>query len=238
MSVAIIPMARQFGWNATVSGFVQSAFFYGYMICQLPAGFLNTKFSGARMLPMGVGLWSTATAVVPFLGSSVVGLCASRSVVGMGEAVAPASLTDMVAKVVPVTERSRSMTFVGSALYLGSLLGEIPGRRPWEHCVVGLLLSPLCVEHFGWPSVFYVFGGVGIVWTLWWLKLLQGIKQTDPYTYRNLMGRECTLCQRFLDSVSGHKTKRLHKKEAVPWRAMLRCRAMHALIYTHFCNNW
>jgi len=209
MSVAIIPMARQFGWNATVSGLVQSSFFYGYMLCQLPGGFLNTRFSGARMLPLGVALWSTATAAVPFLGSSVVRLCASRAVVGMGEAVAPASLTDMVAKIVPVTERSRSMTFVGSALYLGSLLG--------------LLLSPFCVEHFGWPSVFYVFGGVGIVWAMWWLRLLQDVKQTDPRTYVQLLGR---------------RRQRHREKSDIPWRAMLRCRSVHALIYTHFCNNW
>ena len=124
MSVAIIPMARQYGWSATISGLVQSAFFYGYTLCQLPSGFLNTAFSGARMLPIGVGLWSTATTIVPFQGSSVVGLCASRAVVGIGEAVAPGALTDLVASVVPITERSRSMTFVGAALYLGSLLGR------------------------------------------------------------------------------------------------------------------
>lgn len=123
MSVAIIPMAREFGWSATVSGLVQSSFFYGYALCQLPGGFLNTKFSGARMLPLGVGFWSLATAGVPLLRGSVAGLCVSRAVVGMGEAVAPASLTDMVSKVVPVTERSRAMTFVGAALYLGSLIG-------------------------------------------------------------------------------------------------------------------
>eukprot|EP00210_Caulerpa_lentillifera_P007326 g7002.t1 len=208
MSVAIIPMAREFGWSATVSGLVQSSFFYGYALCQLPGGFLNTKFSGARMLPIGVGFWSLATAGVPLLRGSVIGLCASRAVVGMGEALAPASLTDMVSAIVPVTERSRAMSFVGSALYLGSL--------------IGLLLSPIIVEHYNWPAVFYIFGGLGLVWTLWWALLLRCIAQTDPLTYSELIG---------------HK-KKDHLQHEIPWRAMLRCRPLRALIYTHFCNNW
>ena len=32
LSVAIIPMAQDFGWSPTVAGVVQSAFFWGYMV--------------------------------------------------------------------------------------------------------------------------------------------------------------------------------------------------------------
>ena len=31
MSVAIIPMAEDFGWSSSVSGIIQSSFFYGYV---------------------------------------------------------------------------------------------------------------------------------------------------------------------------------------------------------------
>lgn len=37
--------------------------------------------------------------------------------------------------------------------------------------------------------------------------------------------------------VVGHKLKAQIDKE-IPWRGMLRCRPLRALIYTHFCNNW
>lgn len=124
MSVAIIPMAKQFGWSATISGIVQSAFYYGYTLFQLPSGFLNTRFSGAKVLPVGVGVWSTATAMAPLLGSTITGLCATRAVVGIGEAVAPAASTDMVASIFPVYERSRAVTFIGAASHLGTILGE------------------------------------------------------------------------------------------------------------------
>ena len=125
MSVAIIPMAQQFGWNATVSGLVQSAFFYGYMFCQLPGGYLSTRFSGSRMLPIGVGLWSVATYGLPAVGGSIPGLCVSRSLVGLGEALAPAAVADVIAKTIPPEERSRAVSFVNVGLYVGTILGKM-----------------------------------------------------------------------------------------------------------------
>lgn len=78
MSVAIIPIAHDFGWSSSVSGLVQSAFFYGYMLCQIPGGFLSTKYTGSRMLPLGVGTWSLATMGVPVLGSNLAGACSTH----------------------------------------------------------------------------------------------------------------------------------------------------------------
>jgi len=44
--------------------------------------------------------------------------------------------------------------------------------------LLGLLLAPLCIERFGWPSVFYLFGGMGLVWCLWWEKLVAEVRGT------------------------------------------------------------
>ena len=44
MSVAVIPMAEELGWSATDRGLVSSAFFWGYALTQIPAGFVSTKY--------------------------------------------------------------------------------------------------------------------------------------------------------------------------------------------------
>ncbi|KAG4977179.1 hypothetical protein JHK86_036653 [Glycine max] len=36
LSIAIIPMSHQFGWNSSTAGLVQSSFFWGYALSQLP----------------------------------------------------------------------------------------------------------------------------------------------------------------------------------------------------------
>ena len=75
------------------------------------------------------------------------GLFLSRATVGLGEAVAPSSATDMVARVISQEERSRAMSFIFGGLHVGSLLG--------------LFVAPPLIEHFGWPVVFYGFGVLG-----------------------------------------------------------------------------
>ena len=52
MSVAIIPMAQDFGWSPTTSGLVQSAFFAGYALTQVPGGYQAAKRGGAAVLPV------------------------------------------------------------------------------------------------------------------------------------------------------------------------------------------
>lgn len=46
LSIAIIPMSHQFGWSSSVAGLVQSSFFWGYAMSQLPGGWLSKIFGG------------------------------------------------------------------------------------------------------------------------------------------------------------------------------------------------
>lgn len=55
MSIAIIPMSHQFGWNSSVAGLVQSSFFWGYALSQLPGGWL-AKIYGGRSVLLGLGV--------------------------------------------------------------------------------------------------------------------------------------------------------------------------------------
>lgn len=43
MSVAVIPMAADLNWSASDRGLVSSAFFWGYSLTQVPAGWLSTR---------------------------------------------------------------------------------------------------------------------------------------------------------------------------------------------------
>ncbi|CDP10484.1 unnamed protein product [Coffea canephora] len=106
LSVAIIPMSHQFGWNSSTAGLVQSSFFWGYALSQLPGGWLAKIFGGRKVLEVGVLAWSLATALVPFLAGYMPGLVASRILVGMGEGVSPSAATDLIARHVNTTGRT------------------------------------------------------------------------------------------------------------------------------------
>jgi ACS family sodium-dependent inorganic phosphate cotransporter len=219
ISVAIIPMAQDFGWSPTMAGIVQSSFFFGYMFAQIPGGYVISKMGGRRILPAGVGLWSAATAAVPLMAGTVPGLFMSRAAVGLGESVAPSSATDMVARVISKEERSRAMSFIFGGLPLGSLLG--------------LLVAPHLIENFGWATVFYAFGGLGFLWAVWFEYIQSRIAITDPETAAKLSG-----VARTSSAAVGSAAAAAEDEEAVPWRGFLRNRPVQALAYTHFCNNW
>jgi MFS transporter, ACS family, solute carrier family 17 (sodium-dependent inorganic phosphate cotransporter), other len=208
MSVAIIPMAQQFGWSPSVAGIVQSSFFYGYMASQLPSGYLANRFSGRWVLPGGVGTWSLFTAAVPLFSASIPTLCVSRAAVGLGEGVAPSAINDIVVNSVPKNERARAISTIFGGLHIGS--------------IAGLLLAPPLIAHFGWQAVFYVFGALGLVWIAGFEGVVRG-KGKEMEALRNAMRSE--------EATTGHST-------GVPFRAFVRNGPVRALMFTHFANNW
>lgn len=213
MSIAILPMSKEFNWNSATVGLIQSSFFWGYLLTQIVGGIWADKFGGKPVLGFGVVWWSVATVLTPV--AARIGLpflLIMRAFMGIGEGVAMPAMNNMLSKWIPVSERSRSLAFVYSGMYLGS--------------VTGLAVSPILIQKFGWPSVFYSFGSLGSIWFTLWLKKAYSSPKEDPELRaeekRHILG----------GSIS---------KEAVsviPWKLILSKAPVWALIISHFCHNW
>ncbi|XAR66841.1 hypothetical protein NMG60_11013190 [Bertholletia excelsa] len=216
LSVAIIPMSHQFGWNSSVAGLVQSSFFWGYALSQLPGGWLAKMFGGRKVLEIGVLTWSLATACVPLVAGFMPGLILSRILVGIGEGVSPSAATDLIARSIPLEERSRAVSFVFGGLSVGS--------------VAGLLVAPPLIQNLGWESVFYIFGLLGIAW----FSGFQFVKDGNSFGTA-IEGTE---------SIAGNNSRNTSFQELgssvkdVPWKAFFKSEAVWAMIYAHFCGSW
>uniref|UniRef100_M4DUB0 Major facilitator superfamily (MFS) profile domain-containing protein n=1 Tax=Brassica campestris TaxID=3711 RepID=M4DUB0_BRACM len=123
LSIAIIPMSHQFGWSSSVAGLVQSSFFWGYALSQLPGGWLSKIFGGRKVLEIGVFTWSFATALVPLLAGFMPGLIFSRILVGIGEGVSPSAATDLIARQLLLAPPIIQTFNWESVFYLFGLLG-------------------------------------------------------------------------------------------------------------------
>ncbi|KAH9616778.1 hypothetical protein KSS87_014933 [Heliosperma pusillum] len=233
LSVAIIPMSHQFGWNSSMAGLVQSSFFWGYALSQLPGGWLAKIFGGRQVLAFGVLTWSVATALLPSMAGYMPGLVLSRILVGIGEGVSPSAATDLIARSIPLEERSRAVAFVFGGLSVGS--------------VFGLLLAPPIIQNFGWESVFYLFGLLGVAWFLGFQYIEGGQTKSAasflPSEY--LLPFACVYClQLCVESISTNKSPFSSMEElsrslkTVPWKAFFRSPAVWAMIYAHFCGSW
>nr|XP_010913348.1 probable anion transporter 6, chloroplastic isoform X2 [Elaeis guineensis]XP_010913349.1 probable anion transporter 6, chloroplastic isoform X2 [Elaeis guineensis] len=229
LSIAIIPMSHQFGWNSSTAGMVQSSFFWGYALSQLPGGWLAKLFGGRKVLEVGVLAWSLATILVPFVAGFMPGLVLSRILVGVGEGVSPSAATDLIARSIPLQERSRAVAFVFGGLSVGSILG--------------LLLAPPIIQNFGWESVFYIFGFLGIIWCLGFEFVKEG---RSPFDGDYLFGlrKPSGISSSLFTSVYARNSWNSSLKELgnslkdVPWKAFFKSPAVWAMIYAHFCGSW
>ncbi|XP_078174128.1 phosphate transporter 4;5 [Carex rostrata] len=219
LSIAIIPMSHQFGWNSTTAGLVQSSFFWGYALSQLPGGWLAKLFGGRKVLEVGVVIWSLATAVVPVVAGFMPALLLSRVMVGIGEGVSPSAATDLIARSIPLKERSRAVAIVFGGLSIGSVLG--------------LLLAPSIIQNFGWESVFFAFGLVGIIWCLIFELVKEGQSMVNIEELFKIKGDVS------LEKSSDTSLKEMgNSLKDVPWKAFFKSEAVWAMIYAHFCGSW
>ena len=126
--MAVIPLAEKFGWSATERGLVSSAFFWGYALTQVPAGYIAARLGGARVLAAAVFVWSAGTLVAPVAAAwGIFSLSFTRLIVGLGEGFGPAAVTALLAKHVPANMRARAVAIVFGGMELGNALADSAG---------------------------------------------------------------------------------------------------------------
>src|ERR1700739_3060776 len=88
ISIAIIPLARDHGYDSAATGLILSSFFWGYIGPQMLGGWLAAPCGGKQVLTAGVLLWSLGTLLTPPAAeSSFAALLVMRAVLGLGESV-------------------------------------------------------------------------------------------------------------------------------------------------------
>ena len=213
ISVAIIPLARQYGYDSASQGVLLSAFFWGYLWTQLAGGWMSDRIGGHRVLATGVAIWSLATFVTPFAAAAAFPvLFAARVVLGLGEGVNFPAIHSLTARWTLPTEHTRVLSFNYSGMYVGT--------------VAALLLSPIIIGAFGWPALFYISGAAGAVWVGAWM-----MRASDrPESSSHIGDAELKL-------ITSARTAEA-RAGAVPWRAIAREPAVWAIVIAHFCSNF
>jgi ACS family sodium-dependent inorganic phosphate cotransporter len=145
----------------TTVGVLQSAFLWGYGATQVVGGVAADALGGARVLLLGLALWSVAVAAIPASAVSpfpVATLVAARALFGAASGCAVPAAAAAVAAYVPRARKSAALSAVFAAFNCGSAFG--------------LALAGGVIAARGWPSVFAAFGGVGVAWAVAGFALL------------------------------------------------------------------
>lgn len=214
ISVAIIPMAEQYGWSGTTKGLVLSSFFIGYMLAMIPTGWLANRYGGRILLGTALIGWSVFTFLTPIAaGLSFTALIVTRILMGIGEAASFPAVYNLLARWIPERERSRAAAVNLTGIPLGTIFA--------------LSATGWLIANHGWPSVFYTFGALGIVFALIWLWLVHPRPSAHPTISA---AEKAELAS--LDADIGTSP------EPVPWKFLFSHSAVWALVVNHFCANW
>ena len=222
ISIAIIPMAEDNGWSATVQGAVMSAFFLGYVTLQIPAGYLSDRFGGKWVLGLGVLFWSLFTLLTPAsaaLGITV--LLACRFLMGVAEAVTWPSIYSLYSRWVHPDRRASAVGLMNSGISGGA--------------VIALICTPWLISVWSWQGAFYLYGVLGVLWFAVWAPLARSrpADKTDWDTADAVLATAEAGSAADQNDVSAQP---VYPRLTV--RGMLRSRAVWAVAVAHICINW
>ncbi|XP_068145044.1 putative inorganic phosphate cotransporter [Drosophila tropicalis] len=146
-----------FFFTETQKSYMLSSFFWGYIVTQVPGGYVAQRY-GAKMLLLS-GL--LACAMLTLLSPMAVqyggwqALCIVRFVQGLTQGAVHPATHSLLSKWAPAHERGTLATIC----YSGSQFGSI----------AMLALSGVIADSaLGWPGIFYLGGAAGFVWMILW----------------------------------------------------------------------
>lgn len=165
ISIAAPVMMGELGWRESQFGIIFSAFLWGYMALQLPGGYVADRFGG-KMIPWLCLGWSIATVLTPLGALGFPLMLFLRFLVGGFEAPIVPAMSIANAAWVPRHELARAQTVIPAALNGGIM--------------IGYPLVTFVTVSFGWRWVFYLCGGIGIVWACLWLWVGRSTPEEHP----------------------------------------------------------
>ncbi|WP_158781475.1 MFS transporter [Pantoea sp. BAV 3049] len=162
LAIASSEIEKEFGLSAVQMGYIFSAFGWTYALFQLPGGrFLDLMGSKVTYFIAILG-WSVATLLQGFA-NGFAALLGLRAITGMFEAPSFPTNNKVISSWFPEQERAGAIAIYTSGQYVG--LAFFTPVLIW-------------VQHvLSWHWVFIITGGVGILWSLFWLVKYKSVHQ-------------------------------------------------------------
>ncbi|KAK0405711.1 hypothetical protein QR680_018152 [Steinernema hermaphroditum] len=209
-------------WTPGMQSMLFSALFYGGMVTILPSGYFADRFGPKAIMFVAVLDYVVMTLLTPLLArSNFYAFLASRVVMGLGEGVMFPAITSMSARWFPPNERSTVAAIYTSGVQLASIASAIFSSR-------------LCMTPMGWPSIFYLFGGLGTLWlVLWWFGACN-----RPNDSKIMSDAEKIYLNIQLNHQHSGTSSRKLSQAPTPWKSMLLSPAMLANLLCQFAFNF
>ena len=192
-------------------GWVLSAYVLANAIFEIPSGALGDR-RGQRVELTRISAWWSAFTAATGWCRNFVQMAGARFLFGVGAAGAYPNAAGVISRWFPRREHARAQGFVWAASRFGGALAP-------------LLLVPLGRE-WGWRAIFWVMGGIGVVWSItWWLWF-----RTAPEEMPGITAAELAVIRDGCVGIPPHT--------AIPWRRLLALPQLWLIVAAYFCYGW
>lgn len=207
--------AKKFDWSQTQQGVILGSFFYGYFIFQIIHGFLADKIGPRILCSIGLLVTGLINLLTPWLAEHYSLFITSRVILGIFQATVFPSAYALMAKWIPDSQRST----IGGLAFVGGNLGTMAASTSAGY----LIGKKVCG---GWPSVFYVSGGIITVVAILYFILIRD----DPESHWLLSEEE-------LEHIKSNITVR-SKRSKKPLLKIISSKTVWAGAFTQFTSMW
>ncbi|XP_017839852.1 putative inorganic phosphate cotransporter [Drosophila busckii] len=235
LSVAIVAMAKsndsetdsdsifsvkKYEVNSVQQGYLFASFFWGYVITQVPGGYIAQRYGAKMLLSVGITICAVLTILTPM---SVkfggwIGMCVIRGLQGLAQGAVHPATHVLLSKWSPVSERGMLATIC----YSGAQFGTI----------AMLATSGFIADTaMGWPGIFYVGGACGFVWVIFWRIFASSTPEKD----RRISPGELKFIQ---ESRSVGKMQEADHLAPTPWKHIFTSMPFLSLLVVHCTHMW
>lgn len=150
-------LSKEIHIDPAMMGIIFSAFAWTYALAQIPGGMFLDRFGNKVTYALSIFFWSLFTLLQSFT-LGLKSLLLLRLGLGVSEAPCFPANSRIVSTWFPQHERARA-----TATYT---VGEYIGLAAFSPLLF------LILEHHGWRTLFFLTGGLGILFTLVWWRFL------------------------------------------------------------------
>ena len=166
VSQALPSMSRELHLNSAQAGTIAGIFFWGYLVLQVPGGYLATRWSTKWFVSILLVIWGSAAVGCGFVHSGSQ-MWVMRFLLGVAEGgMYPATLV-LISHWFPRKERARANSLFSIAIPI-SLIVSAP-------------LSGWLLDRWNWRVMLAVEGAFPLLWVLAWILCIYDYPRQAPW---------------------------------------------------------
>lgn len=198
---------------------MHSSFFWGYICLQIGAGQLAERFGPKLFLCGAMATTSLFAILIPVFGAQFgyVGVIICRVMQGLSQGFLYPSVHNLLGKWTPLQERAKTASYV----YCGGPLGTV---------ISNLVTGSISDSAAGWPSAFYLYGGLGFLWCIVWYAF----GSNSPIEHKSISKEE----KAYIKANVKMEETSVKNPGKTPWKSILTSMPVWAIFITNCGQNW